>query len=283
MKLPGQKNNASDLLTMTLNEVREQSGKSVLFLDITDYPDLGFNRLVRGYHESDKYTARVWLDPGLPYDAQEAIAAHELAHVMQEAKGFCRTESVKDAKGKPLVPEIAILGVKIDNMIKDILADQWAIERGFNIQEALMITTSSSVIGELKKKKPGKQEHTDWQTYYADMDRIAQLIGSNPQIKGPLTLSSEVNTQILAVDYAGLRLRLSRFGQFAVLDNLWDEYWPAARLLGQTIAGIVEDIGAKECQACRSATIAVINCLNIHPNLFYVEHTATGEVIWPGK
>ena len=283
VKLPGQKNRASELLTKTQQEVQEQSGKTILFLDITDYPDLGFNQLVRGYHESDEHTARVWLDPGLPYDAQEAVAAHELAHVLQEAAGFCRTASVKDARGNPLIPAIAELGVKIDNMIKDVLADQWAIDRGFKIGEALGFSISSLDFGNLKNKKPNKQEHMNWQAYYAGMDKIAKLIRSNPQIKGPLTVNPEVNTQILAVDYAGLNIRLSGFGQFTDLDNLWAEFWPESRLLGQKIAGIVEDIGTGKDHECQSATIAVIKYLNIHPALIYVEQPVTGEVIWSGE
>ncbi|GEM_PF-2511543 len=283
MKLPGQKNKTSELLIRAKREVQEQSGKSILFLDITDYPDLGFNQLVRGYHESDENNARIWLDPGLPYDAQEAIAAHELAHVLQEAAGFCRTVSVKDFQGRPLIPGISVLGVKIDNMIKDVLADRWAIDRGFRVGEALRVATSSLVLDDLKKSKPNKKEHTAWQEYYADMENIARLISSDPQIKGPINLKPEVDTQILAVDYAGLSLRLGRFGQFTDLGNLWAEFWPEASLLGQKVARIVEDIGVNKCQACQSATIAVIKYLNIHPALIQVEKPVTGEVVWPGE
>jgi len=77
------------------------------------------------------------------------------------------------------------------------------------------------VLGDIKMMKPNKQEHTDWQEYYADMERISRAISSNRQIQGPLALKPEVNTQILAVDYAGLRLRLARFGWFSEFDSLW--------------------------------------------------------------
>jgi len=237
--------------------------------------------VVQGYHDCDASTERIWLDPKIPYDAQEAVAAHELAHVMQEAAGFCKTASIQDAQGNPLIPAIALLGTRIDNMIMDEMADQWAIGRGFNIEDALRAATSSMVLGDVKMGKPSKQEHTDWQEYYADMERTVQLISSNRRIQGPLVLKPEINTQILAVDYAGLRLRLDRFGRFSDLDSLWAEYWPEARSLGQEVVNIVENIGVNECQTCQSSTIAVIKYLNINPKLLYVEIPLTGEVIWP--
>ena len=94
-------------------------------------------------------------------------------------------------------------------------------------------------------------------------------------------MKPEVNTQILALDYAGLYLRLAHFGLFFEFDNLWNEFWPKAKSLGQEVTNIVESIGINECQQCQSSTIAVIKYLNINPMLLYVELPLTREVIWP--
>ena len=281
MKLPGQIISASALLSKTHQETQKQIRKSIIFLDITNHPNLAIRQLVRGYHDCDASTERIWLDPKTPYDAQEAIAAHELAHVLQEMAGFCKTASIQDTRGNTLIPALAVLVIRIDNMIMDEMADQWAIDRGFNVKDALRFASSPMIFSDIKIKKPNKQEYTNWQEYYSDMERIAQLISSNRRIKGPLVLKPEVNTQILAVDYAGLCLRLARFNLFSEFDSLWAEFWPEARSLGQKIANIVESIGINECQTCQSATIAVIEYLNINPKLLHVELPLTGEVIWP--
>ncbi|MFC1846592.1 hypothetical protein ACFLYS_00830 [Chloroflexota bacterium] len=281
MKLPGQTISASELLSKTHQKTQKRIGKSIVFLDITTHPNLAIRQLVRGYHDCNASTERIWLDPKTPYDAQEAVAAHELAHMLQETAGFCKTVSIQDARGNPLIPTIALLGARIDNMIMDEMADQWAIGQGFNVKDALKFAASPIVLSDFKIKKPDKQEHTNWQEYYADMDRIAQLISSNRRFQGPLALKPEVNTQILAVDYAGLRLRLARFGLFSEFDSLWTEFWPKAKFLGLKVTNIVESIGINECQRCQSSTIAVIKYLNINPMLLYVELPLTGEVIWP--
>ncbi len=281
MKLPGQTINASELLSKTHQEAQKQIGKPIIFLDISTHPNPAIRQVVRGYHELDASTEYIWLDPKIPHDAQEAIAAHELVHVLQEAAGLCKTTSIQDTRGNPLIPAIAILGTRIDNMVMDEIADRWAINRGFKIEDALRIAISSTFFSGIRMRQPDKKEHSDWQEYYADMERIAQAINSNPRIKGPLTLRPEVNTQILAVDYAGLRLRFARFNLFAEFDGLWSEFWPKARSLGQEVANIVESIGINGCQKCQAATIAVIKYLNINPMLLYVITPLTGEVIWP--
>lgn len=100
----------------------------------------------------------------------------------------------------------------------------------------------------MKSKKPNEQEHTNWQEYYADMERIARVISSGLPIHGPIVLKPEALTQIRAVHYAGLRLRLSRFGLFSELDSVWAELWPEARSLGQDVANIAEGIGVDDCR-----------------------------------
>lgn len=80
------------------------------------------------------------------------------------------------------------------------------------------------------------------------MERIARVISSGLPIHGPIVLKPEALTQIRAVHYAGLRLRLSRFGLFSELDSVWAELWPEARSLGQDVANIAEGIGVDDCR-----------------------------------
>ena len=76
MKLPGQTIIASELLSKTHQETQKQIGKSIIFLDITNHPNVAIRKLVLGYRDCDISTEHIWLDPKIPYGAQEAVAAH---------------------------------------------------------------------------------------------------------------------------------------------------------------------------------------------------------------
>lgn len=280
MKLPGQTISASKLLLETHKEVRERIGRPVVFLDITTHPNPA-TRNAQGHHDWDASSERIWLHPKLPYEAQEAVAAHELMHVLQKAGGFCQTASIRDAHGNPLILAITLLGTTVNSMVMDEIADRWAISRGFKVQEGLKADALPRALSDVKNKKPNEQEHTNWQDYNADLERIAQALSSGLSLQGPIALKPEVNTQIRAVQYAGLYFRLSRFGLFPELDGLWARYWPEARSLGQKIAAIVEGIGVQDSDTYRSSMVEVIEYLNINPKLLCVKLPLTGEVIWP--
>ena len=280
MKLLGQTVRASKLLLETHREAQEKIGKPIIFLDITTHRSPA-TRQARGHHDSVASTECIWLDPELPYHTQEAVAAHELMHVLQEAGGFYQTASLRDDQGNPLIPAITWLGTTINSMIMDEMADRWAISRGFKVKDELRIDVLPRALADVKSKKPNEQEHMNWQEYYADMERIAQVISSGLPIHGPIVLKPEALTQIRGVHYAGLRLRLSRFGLFSELDSVWAELWPEARSLGQDVANIAEGIGVDDRRACESSMIAVIEYLNINPRLLCVKLLLTGEVIWP--
>lgn len=282
MKLPGQIVSASKLFLNTHQKVQKKIRRPIIFLDITTHPRPS-TRYARGHHDWDAFKERIWLDPKLPYGIQEAVAAHELMHVLQKSKGFCQTASVPDARGNPLIPAISSLGTEINGMIMDGIADQWAISRGFKIEDELRTYALPRALADVKIKRPNEQEYINWQAYNADIERITQVVSSGLIIQGPIALRPEVKTQIRAVQYAKLCLRLSIFGLFTELDRLWAEFWPEARSLGQNVMDIAENIGMKDYQTCKTSMIAVIEYLGINPWLICVKQPLTEEVIWPKK
>ena len=126
----------------------------------------------------------------------------------------------------------------INSMTMDEMADQWSISRGFKVEDDLRIDALPIALAGVKSKKPNEQEHTNWQEYYADMERIVQVISWGRPIHRAIVLKPGVLTQIREVHYASLRLRLSWFGLFCELDSLWAEFWSEARSLGQDVAAI---------------------------------------------
>ena len=84
--LPGQERPASDLLLAAIQEVQERTDRPIQFLNISNHPFPSV-RNARGHHDWDNEYECIWLNPNLTYDDQEAVAAHELAHVLQKAEG----------------------------------------------------------------------------------------------------------------------------------------------------------------------------------------------------
>ena len=86
--------------------MQKRLSRPIVFLDITAYPDRLMGELIQGYHESLEGTEGIWLDSRLPYTTQEAIAAHELAHILQKIDAFPQAISINNAAGQPLVPAL---------------------------------------------------------------------------------------------------------------------------------------------------------------------------------
>jgi len=280
LKLPGQTTPASDLLIKAVREVQNDIGRPVVFLDITTHSDPTV-RSARGHYDWSSSREQIWLNPSLSYDDQEAVAAHELAHVLQKAQGYCQTATQRDKNGQAIFPEINLLGTTINSLVTDVMADQWALQRGFKVEEGLKNDALPKALRDVKNKKPDEQESKDWKTYYSTLQQWAKIIESGRQIQGTVILPPEVRTQIRAVGYANLKLRLSPLDLFSELDGLWAEYWPEARRLGIEIADLVEATGTDSKPQCERTTINIIEYLNIPPELVVVKEPNTGEVIWP--
>jgi ABC-type branched-subunit amino acid transport system ATPase component len=82
--------------------------------------------MVAGHHDWDNLSEHIWLSPNLPYEIQEAVAAHELAHVLQKAQGYCQTASQRYANQQPIFPQLYRLGGRVNSLVLDVMADHWA-------------------------------------------------------------------------------------------------------------------------------------------------------------
>jgi len=280
LKLPGQIEPASDSLLSAIQELEEKIGRPIQFLDITTHPNPTV-RSARGHHDWDGLSERIWLNPNLSHDDQEAVAAHELAHILQKAEGYCQTATQRDSSGQPILPEVNLLGRSINSLVEDVMADRWAIERGFKVIDGLRSDALPKALADARKMNPEDEAALNWNAYYASMENLAQIIESGEQIQGHILLGQEIRTQILAIGYANLKLRLSPFDLFSELDAIWANRRPKARALGIDIAALVGSIGVANRDLSERATIAVLEYLRIHPRLIVVKRSITGEVVWP--
>ncbi len=265
MKLPGQSRHSSKRLNAAITEVQEGLNRNIVFLSLERQHDQLLKNTVRGYHDSNNQEERVWLDVTMPYQAQEATAAHELAHVMQNKQRYPRTSSITGQDGHLLIPALEHLATRINNLVMDESADLWAISRGFNIGKALDNIGLDQLLDRLNHRA-FEAEAVDWDGYYAGLQKLVLIltVASSPE---PFKIGTEVDTQVMALDYAGLSLRLERYGLFPGLDSIWAEHWPVSRKMGKELASLVQVNGVENRDKCRQVFEKIIAFLKIPTSL----------------
>lgn len=280
LELPGQSKPASDILVMAINEVQGQIDRSIKIYNLAKNPD-PTTRSKRGVTIWKKREIQLWLNPDLKYDDQEAVAAHELAHIAQGAQGYCRTATLVNKNGERIFPTITDLGAKISSMITDVQADNWAAERGFKVEEGLKLDALPRAIESIQLNiASGIIESTDWTTYQTLLSNLAQKYENGDQVQDS-AVPSEIITQKNAVMYANFKCRLAQYGLFNELDELFSKYYPKTRDMGIEISKIVEENGTENAQECNQAIVKVIEYLKIPPVFMSVRNPETGEIFWP--
>jgi hypothetical protein len=261
MLLPGQSRHASKRLNDAVAAVQDGLGRDIIFLSLEQQNNPMLSGTVRGYHDSYNGEERVWLDATLPYAAQEATAAHELAHVMQKKECYPHALSITDSRGTSLIPALEHLAARINNLVMDESADLWAARRGFDMGKALSSIGLDQLISGLNHKAV-VAEASDWEAFYSELEKLAREVNVARPGKS-FKIVTELDTQIMALDYAGLSLRFGRYGLFDGLDRLWAEHWPVSRKMGKELAAIVKLNGVENREKCRQALEKIIAFLKV--------------------
>ena len=242
-------------------EAQEGLGRAIVFLPIGRHRNKLVASMAQGFRDSSESEERIWLDATLPRLAGEATAAHELGHVVQRKESYPHILSVRGGDGRPFFASLMRLAARTNNLVLDESADRWAIARGFNLGYALRRLTQNGVIDSLKGASTAP-EASNWKRYYADLDRLASLL-KNQKTFEHREIGPEADTQALALDYAGLSLRLGRYGLFAGLDEIWQKQWPISRKTGRELAALVKDGTFDSSRGCRKALQTILDFLKI--------------------
>jgi hypothetical protein len=268
MKLPGQSRHDSKRLNAAITEVQEGLNRNIVFLSLERQQDQLLRNTVRGYHDSNNKEERIWLDLPMPYMAQEATAAHELAHIMQSKERYPHASSITGPDGHPLIPALEHLAARINNLVMDESADLWAISRGFNIGKALNNIGLDQLLDQLNPMAL-EAEALDWDGYYAGLQKLVVILTA---VRSPKSfkIGAEVDTQVMALDYAGLSLRMERYGLFSGLDSIWAEHWPVSRKMGEELASLVQANGVENRDKCRQVFEKIIAFLKIPAPLIMI-------------
>ena len=257
MKLPGQTEPVSTKFEEVVASLQKGLDRKIVFLPIEGrHADL-LQTNIGGFHDSFEGTERVWLDPSLPEGAQEGTAAHELGHIMQSMERYPRATSI--------VPALDHLAARITDLVMDESADLWAIRRGFDVRLAFGEIGLKNLVSHINGKI-ATPEPADWGAYSAFLHTLASR---KPAEKtGPVELPPEAGTQVMALDYAGLSLRLGRYGLFDGLDAAWSTQWPVSRKMGKELSGLLGEMKTRA--GCRAALDKIILFLKVPPPLIEI-------------
>jgi hypothetical protein len=242
--LPGQRRPVSKKLRKAVEEAQDGLGRTIVFLPVKSHASAVVRSMAQGYRDNDGERERIWLDERLPRLAQEATAAHELGHVVQHKEGYPRIYSIRSGNGRPIFPTLARVAARASDIALDDNADQWAIRHGFDMSHALRQIDLRGTVDGLKSK-PIITEPSDWETYYAGLDKLAAALSKGKMPKRDPGIGGEAGTQAMAMDYAGLSTRMERYGLFDGFDGLWAEHWPVSREMGKRLATIVKRSGVE--------------------------------------
>ncbi len=258
MKLPGQAEPVSARFEEAVGSLEKRLGRKIVFLPIEGrHADL-LQTNIGGFHDSFEGTERLWLDPSLPEDAGEATAAHELGHIMQSMEGYPRATS--------MVPALDHLAARITDLVMDCSADLWAIRHGFDMGRAFGEIGIKNLLNHINKQV-AVPEAADWRTYSAFLRKLESR--KQAENTGPVELPPEAGTQVMVIDYAGLSLRLGRYGLFDGLDAAWATQWPVSRKMGKELAGLLGEMKTRG--ECRTALDKIIVFLKVPPPLIKID------------
>lgn len=270
--LPGQNKPASRILTKAVNDVQELIGVPIHFYELK-----GTGRGLTGQWTEDELP--IWLNPTLEQDVQEAVAAHELAHILQAANGYHGIEVPVNTKGIPLSP-FDRLATEVNALILDRGADLWAEQRGFKVKDELQSDYIPAVLASIDSlKEQGHEEGSDWEAYHDWVMLFVKAIRNGESLQ--TNMRFEFSTQKNAVTYAKHKLRLSPYGLFSEVETALWQVCPIASEMGEDIYQIVQEYGITTKDECNTTMIQVIEYLKIPPPIFKVRDYTTGAIVWP--
>jgi hypothetical protein len=258
MILPGQTGPASEKFNEAVASIQKTLGRKIVFLPLEGSHSALLRSNIGGFHQSSGGTESIWLDASLPALAAEVTAAHELGHIMQSEEGYPRVSSVN--------PALNHLATRIHDLVMDESADLWAIGHGFDMSEAFGKVGLRNLVNHISRQAVNA-EPADWDAYLAFLRKLA-VQGNNAEHADLIELPPEAGTQVMILDYAGLSLRLGRYGLFKELDSVWAIHWPISQRMGKELLGLLGEM--KTLAECRESLEKIVSFLKIPPRLIKI-------------
>jgi hypothetical protein len=265
-RLPGQKNDISPELESLARQAEKECERKIEFSGLPMKNFVG-----RAEWRSDDILVEV--DASLTGDIAEYVAAHELGHVLQLARG-CSI-----ASGREDEPGAAQIGTNITDFVCDPMADTFA--SGYGVPMARGFRSwieSTGIFDVLQHPRRGRIYGTDWHRAWEGMTeaRVRKQLGL--MLPKP---TRDFWAIYVALDLAKLSVRATNLGLGIGEDIL--EGVKKVRLLAAIISDLV-DIGfANSIDEKVTKSQAVLDYFKAEPGHIYINRPITNEVLIDGR
>jgi hypothetical protein len=213
------------------------------------------------------------IESGLAGNIAEYIAAHELGHVLQFARG-CAI-----AGGREDEPEAVQIATSITDFVFDPMADTIASEYGISMASGFKAWIESThIIDALEHPKRGRIYGNDWYRAWEVMTeaRVRKRLGLTPP-----KLPRDFWTIYVALDFAKLSIRATNLGLGIGKDIL--ERVKRVRLLSAIIDDLVDIGSASSVNQSVAKLQSVLDYFKAEPGHIYIHRPLTNEVFIEGK
>lgn len=265
-KLPGQRINISPELEKLARQAEEECKRKIEF---SGTPMTNFI----GRTEWRTSDILIEVQSNLTGDMAEYIAAHELGHVLQLARG-CAI-----ASGRIDEPGAVEIANNITDFVFDPMADTIASEYGLPIAPCFQSwIESTQIIGILQHPRRGRIYGDDWHRAWEGMTeaRVRKQLG--------LVLAKpnrDFWTIYVTLDLAKLSSRATNLGLDIGKDIL--ERIKKVRLLAKTVGDLVEIGSASSIDESTAKIQAVLDYFEAEPGHICINRPLTNELLIEGK
>lgn len=271
IRLPDQKVNISPRLQRLFNQARTECNRDIKFAVVSP-------------KDREQFVGRIeWRDADILIEMQENldnpmaeyIAAHELCHALQLARGY------PIAAGRVDEPGAVYIAVHITDFVFDLSADAMAVESGFlmasNFERWLKSTRILEVV---RKPKNGRRYGANWAKIWERLEeaRLCRKLG----LKSPRP-PREFWTLWVAFDFANIIQRASNFGLTIGLEI--QENIRRLPLLSRVVDDIL-NMGApgRICNIEESVSrlVSIFGYIKTPPGHIYIYNPLTDEIYIEG-
>lgn len=195
-RLPGQSTDISPELQKLLERARAECKRGIKFTAIS--PEEGFE----GRFDWRKTDVLIEMNPCLIPATAEYVAAHELCHVLQLARG-CAI-----AAGRTDEPLAVAIATDITSLVLDASADSIATLAGFSMAPGFdAYLKSRGLLEELNKTGDGRRYGSNWAKIWEWIE--AEFVARRQGVKPPRVPTRELRTLDHALKLANVAQRAS--------------------------------------------------------------------------
>ena len=271
IKLPGQTVSISPELQKLLEQARAECRKKIKFAAIL--PKEGFE----GRFNWRKTDVLIEMNPNLIPTMAEYIAAHELCHVLQLARG-CAI-----AAGRPDQPLTVTIATDITSLIYDASADSIATLAGLKMASGFdTYLKSKGLLEELNKVSNGRRYGTNWARIWEWIK--AEFVARRAGVEAPRVPMRELWTLDLALKWANVVQRASNLAlpvEFEIRESILK--LPVVSEVLNDLLNIGALNNSSNVEESINKLVSILEYIKVPPGHIFIAKPLTDEIFVEGQ